>query len=623
MQLLQTATEKLKEDPDSKEAKSMIVGYVMTQMHANAGIRKHGKKAIDALFQEFAQLDDQTVFKGVHASSLTKTQRKAALRAINLIKEKRCGKIKGRTCADGRSQRELYEKHETSSPTISTESLLISLIIDALEERDVAVADVVGAYLKAYMKDFVLLKLTGQTVGIITEVNPKYKEFVTYEKGKPVLYLQLLKALYGCVQSGLLWYELFSTTLQDMGFKLNPYEPCIANNMIDGHQCTIGWYVDDTKISHKDPNTVTKVIEKIEEKFGKMQVSRGKKHNFLGIDIEFPGDKTVKISMVPYLKEAIEEFGETVEGTVGSSGAKNLFEVNERSPPLTEDKKKVFHSIVAKLAYVAHRSRSDLLPTISFLCTRVSKSTEQDWTKLKRLIQFVKQTVEDPCYLGADKMSRASTWVDAAYAPHPDMKSHSGGGISFGRGIIIPKSTKQKLNTKSSTEAELVAASDYISNTIWVQNFLKEQGYIMEENIFYQDNESAIKLEKNGRSSAGQKSKHINIRYFFIKDRIKNENIGIVHCPTDKMIGDFYSKPTQGGLFHKFRNVILGYEHTDSLTRDPPLSQTEERVENSKFTNNEGQTKKVTGTTGSEIARSKRSYAEVARTKSNEIVSFF
>ena len=113
-------------------------------------------------------------------------------------------------------------------------------------------ADVPGAYLHAEMNDLVHMKVTGEMVKVMTNINPTYKKYVTEEKGKPVLYVKLLKALYGCVQSALLWYKTFSELLQNMGFVLNPYDPCTANKEINGSQCTILWYVDDTKISHKD-----------------------------------------------------------------------------------------------------------------------------------------------------------------------------------------------------------------------------------------------------------------------------------------------------------------------------------------------------------------------------------
>jgi hypothetical protein len=223
---LREAVEEMNRSGSNTKVLDYITGFIFTQMSDKAGIRKHGKVAIDVLYQEFLQLHDLDVFKGHHAKNRTKDQRKGALRAISVIKEKRCGKIKGRTIADGRPQRALYTKEETSSPTVSTDALLISIIIDACEHWDVATADVAGAHLHALLKDFTPLRMEGELVDIMCDVCSIYKEFVTYENGKKVLYLQLLKALYGCVKSALLWYELFPGTLQGMGFELNPYDTC-------------------------------------------------------------------------------------------------------------------------------------------------------------------------------------------------------------------------------------------------------------------------------------------------------------------------------------------------------------------------------------------------------------
>merc|ERR1712232_1262490 len=121
------------------------------------------------------------------------------------------------------------------------------------------------------------------------------------------------------------------------------------------------------------------------------------------------------------------------------------------------------------------------------------------------------------------------------------MRSHTGGVMSFGRGVIHARSNKQKLNTKSSTEAEVVGVSDYLPFNIWVKMFMEDQGYKLKENILYQDNESAIKLESNGRMSAGQKSRHINIRYFFITDRVKAGEVSVKYCPTEAMLADFFT----------------------------------------------------------------------------------
>ena len=152
-----------------------------------------------------------------------------ALNLLIIIREKRCGKIKGRVVADGSKQRSTVPREDATSPTIQLESLIMSLLIDAKEGRDVAISDVVGAYLLAEMKDHVIVKLTGTAVGVLCTANKKYKQFVSTEKGKEVIYLKLERALYGCIQSALLWYNTFVTKLQKDGFTLNRYDPCVAN----------------------------------------------------------------------------------------------------------------------------------------------------------------------------------------------------------------------------------------------------------------------------------------------------------------------------------------------------------------------------------------------------------
>jgi hypothetical protein len=92
---------------------------------------------------------------------------------------------------------------------------------------------VASAYLKARMDDFVLMKFVGASVRILCELNSSHEQYVVFENGVEVLHVCLIKALYGCVKSALLWYKLFTGTLKKIGFVLNPYDLCVANSMID------------------------------------------------------------------------------------------------------------------------------------------------------------------------------------------------------------------------------------------------------------------------------------------------------------------------------------------------------------------------------------------------------
>ena len=126
--------------------------------------------------------------------------------------------------------------------------------------------------------------------------------------------------------------------------------------------------------------------------------------------------------------------------------------------------------------------------------------------------------------IGTNGMDYMQTWIDASYAVHRDMRGHTGGVISMGKGTVMHNCTKQKINTKSSTESEVVGVSDLLPYTIWASYFLKAQGYKLTRNIFYQDNTSAMKMLKNGKESCGSKSRHIHIRYFLLRMCLREKN---------------------------------------------------------------------------------------------------
>ena len=141
------------------------------------------------------------------------------------------------------------------------------------------------------------------------------------------------------------------------------------------------------------------------------------------------------------------------------------------------------------------------------------------------------------------------------------MRGHTGGGVTLGKGFLIICSTKQKLNTRSSTESELVGVHNIMPIILWTRYFLKAQGYKVNDNIVYQDNKSTILLENNGKWSRTKRTKHINIRYFIISHRIAKGEVNTEWCPMGDMVADFMTKPLQGSLFQKLRDIIMGVKH--------------------------------------------------------------
>ena len=178
--------------------------------------------------------------------------------------------------------------------------------------------------------------------------------------------------------------------------------------------------------------------------------------------------------------------------------------------------------------------------------------------KLLKVMDYLKGTSDQVTCLSADDSYTVKWYVDASFAVHNDFRSHTGAVLTLGSGAITSTSTKQKVNTRSSTEAELVGLDDVISKIPWTRRFLEHQGYTFKASLVYRDNTSAMKLEENGRSSTSKRTRHMDIKYFFITDLIRRGEIVVEYCPTDKMLADYMTKPLVGTKFMLFRNGVTG-----------------------------------------------------------------
>jgi len=331
------------------------------------------------------------------------------------------------------------------------------------------------------------------------------------------------------------------------------------NKTVNGVQCTVLWHVDDLKISCKDMSMIEDVVSKLNHEFGKfapLKAHYGTVHEYLGMTLDFSEDGKVKIIMRDYIDKILEELPDDYIGTATTPATEKLFSVRPEADKLDKNEADFFHTMVAKLLFLTMRSRPDILTAVSFLTTRVSHPDTDDKFKLRRVIQYLRETRDLHLTLEPQDLHVYKWWIDGSFAVHPDMRGHTGASMSNGKGSIISMSTRQKLNSRSSTETELISVDDCMGKILWTQNFLESQGYPTKPTI-YQDNQSTMLLEKNGKASSSKRTRHINIRYFFVTDCVKKGKVTIEYCPTKEMIGDFFTKPLQGSLFRKLRSFIL------------------------------------------------------------------
>jgi hypothetical protein len=220
----------------------------------------------------------------------------------------------------------------------------------------------------------------------------------------------------------------------------------------------------------------------------------------------------VKITIFDYVNEILAPFYKADKkggGTKSSAAPESLFKVDESREKLEQDKAVEFHNLVTNILYATKRAMPDTCTAITFLTTRVRSPDKDDWTKLVHLMRYIRGTHTMPLILSANGRGILKWWVDASITVHPNMRGHSGGGPSLGRGLSIVSSTKHKLNTQSSTETEIVGADNFMPTICWTRYFMKAQGYGVKENVFFQDNKSFILLEKNGKASSSKSARSI------------------------------------------------------------------------------------------------------------------
>ena len=525
-------------------------------------LRSRGAEAERVILKELSQMVDKEVWTPVQLKKLTSTENRGIIRSQMFLKEKYLPtgvfeKLKTRLVAGGNQQdKDLYD--DLSSPTVSTCAVMTTFAIAAHEMRHVSVVDITGAYLNADMNTGIILymRLDQTMSSMVCKINKTYGEYLD-DKG--CIVVRLDKALYGCVESAALWYENLSDALSAAGYVKNRYEMCVYNKTnIKGIQCTMAVHVDDLIISSVDKGMIDFLCEHLRIRYGMITRADGPVVNYLGMVFDLTVAGEARLTMKGYVEDTITYAG--VTGTAKSPATDGLFEIREGAVMANEKMRVWFHSVVAKLSYLAKRAKPECLTAIAFLATRVTKCTEDDLEKLRRVLRYIAGTRDNgvvfrPGVLGIC----VRVYVDAAYGVHADGKSHTGSCVAIGDvGSVHCKSSKQSIVTKSSTEAELVALSDSANQGLYLRNFLKDQGYKMGPIVIYQDNTSCMALVDRGRSGA-ERTRHIGIKYFWLSERVTRGEAEVGHKGTKEMYANLLTKPLQGAQFQHEKKLLTGW----------------------------------------------------------------
>ena len=514
----------------------------------------------EAIDKELDILVKKDVFDPVDPTTLTSRQLRSTIPSKMFVKlvlnpDGTVKKTKARFVGGGhRQDRSLYQSSDTSSPTISLTALNVILSIATIECREVYTIDVTGAYLNADIEKEIYIRIPKE---VSSHMIKRHPQFAIGLDGSGKIYVRLKKALYGTIEASVLWYLLLMETLVQIGFIPNPKEPCVLNMDRENSQITVGVYVDDLLCTSKRAENLIWLANYLQSAFDGITVHTGKKHNFLGRTIEFGAEGIAKITMEKHITTLIDKLD--ISGFSAYPHSTSLFDVDVASPELDLEKKATFHSAVALLRYIADCCRPDLHPVPSFLASRVLSPTEQDFHKLVKCVKYLNSTKLLPLTLRPASGVILVAYVDAAFGVYnsTDYRSTTGAVIQLNGNTVWTKSTKQKLNAKSSTEAELIAVSDALPHVIWTRDFILEQGYSVPPTTLLQDNLSTITMIHNGRGTSPQ-TRYIAVRFFWVKDRVDSGEIILEHVPSEAMLADLLTKPIQGTTFHRLRAALLG-----------------------------------------------------------------
>ncbi len=221
---------------------------------------------------------------------------------------------------------------------------------------------------------------------------------------------------------------------------MNPYDLCIANKDVgDGEQMTVIWHVDDLMTSCTVGFELAKLSCYLAKIYGpKLTMHLGRKHGYLGVDLEFREDGDLDVSMVNYLKGVIEGFPELIVGKAATPAGDRLFDIRDQKDArlLDEERAVAFHHTTAQLLFMATRARRDIQTTVAFLTTRVKSPDEDDWGKLKRVLRYLNGTKYLKLRISMNDLGILKWYVDGSHNVHWDCKGHAGAMFTLGEGAL-------------------------------------------------------------------------------------------------------------------------------------------------------------------------------------------
>lgn len=446
-------------------------------------------------------------------------------------------RYKARLVAQGFSQKVGRDYDETFSPIVRFESIRTVISIAAQHNLYLHQLDVATAFLNGELQEEVYMQ---QPEGFAV-------------KGKEGLVCKLNRSIYGLRQSPRCWNFTLDKKLKEMGLQPTPSDPCLYTNE-EGEMMIVAVYVDDILIACKN----SEKMEEVKKELGKcFKVNdMGELTYFLGVKIIQNKEKgSIWIGQETYTESILEKYQMD-----RAKPAKTPVNVSQKLIQANEDDEEVdrmmYQSAVGSLLYLSTRTRPDIAYAVSTMAKFSSKPTKAHWTAIKRILRYLKGSVSYGLLYNCSDMRDCEGYSDADWGGDVnDYKSTSGYVFMYGGAAVSWKSKKQTSTSLSTAEAEYTALCSAAQEACWLKQLLSDLRYgSSSPMMIHEDNQSAICMTKNHLFHG--RTKHISIKYHFIRELVADNIIKVVYCPTEEMMADVLTKGLSQIKFEKLRQMI-------------------------------------------------------------------
>jgi hypothetical protein len=438
--------------------------------------------------------------------------------------------FKARLVAKGFQQDDHFDHSEIFAPVAKLPTLRILLAIANKYKLSLHQMDVKSAFLYSEIDEEVYLK----------------KPEGLKKDGKV---LKLKKSLYGLKKAPKMWNETFNEFMIMEGFKRSQSDYCLYHKG-SNEKFYVLLYVDDLIIAGEDEKNISRLKRSLKEHFEMKDLNKVSK--YLGINI-IEKENSIELDQKDYILEVLRKYNMENCNPVATPIESKL--QISREPSTDNDLIKNCRILIGRLMYIMMGTRPDICFALSYLSRHQSNGNEELWKALKRILRYLKGTLDFKLIYEANKEIPLVGYTDADWAgDHSDRKSTSGFIMQVYGCTVSWCSNKQQCVSLSSAEAEYIALSKGIAEGCWIKSLLNEIGLQCKQILMLEDNQSAICVSKNPEHH--KRLKHIDLRYHYIRDNVRKGVVDVTYIPSREQLGDICTKGLNKNIYLKLCTAI-------------------------------------------------------------------